>query len=73
MIREMPERLLSNSGGHGFGQSEEGEYLKFSSYWQDNKTKRLGHCPPACGSSALKALDRAPKKGEKVEEDFLNQ
>lgn len=72
-IPEIREELLSKSGCYGFGQSAEGEFLKFSSYWKDNKTKRLGHCPPACGSSVLQALERAPKKGEQVEEDFLNQ
>jgi len=72
-IPEMREGLLSNSGCYGFGQSEQGEFLKFSCYWKDNKKKRMGHCPPARGFSALKALDRAPKKGEQVEEDFLNQ
>lgn len=72
-IPEMREGLLSNSGCYGFGQSEEDEFLKFSSYWKDYETNRLGHCPPACGSSALKALDLAPKKAEPVEEDFLYQ
>jgi hypothetical protein len=65
-FREMRERLLSNSGGHGFGQSEEGDGLKFSAYWKDNKVNKFGLCSPARSSSALKALERASKKGNRL-------